>query len=113
MTRGGVVVGFLAATLLFAACSGVEDTEPTWVSAPGGGIREYYDLDPFGDLCTPVFDAQASGFASCVSAAEADVAASIAYSEEMKRRIRELEVELETRVTTCRDGDGDGICHER
>lgn len=62
---------------------------------------------------TEAIGARAGGFASCVSAAEADVAASIAYSEDMERRIRELEIELENRVTTCRDGDGDGICHER
>ncbi len=62
---------------------------------------------------TEAVDARAGGFASCVSAAEADVAASIAYAEETEQRIRELEIELENRVTTCRDGDGDGICHER
>lgn len=62
---------------------------------------------------TEAIDARAGGFASCVSTAEADVAASIAYAEETERRIRELEVELENRVTTCRDGDGDGVCHER
>jgi len=72
---------------------------------------------PIAAAGTNAVGAKAAGLGICRTLAETDASAWLKTLAESEERTRQWTLEYERRVKegyySCRDGDGDGICHER
>jgi len=72
---------------------------------------------PIAAAATTAVGAKQTGLGMCRALAESDASAWLKTLAESEERTRQWTLEYEKRVKegyySCRDGDGDGICHER